>query len=60
MRHPERHFAIFVVHGMQVSPELISMITDALLEEVTQGQSRPLEPVYVFEFLDPLWVTIRD
>jgi putative transposase len=35
------------LYGLEVSPELISTITDAVLEEVTQWQSRPLEPVYI-------------
>lgn len=48
------------LYGLEVSPELISTITDAVLEEVTQWQSRPLEPVYAFVFFDALRVKIRD
>ncbi len=34
------------VHGTELSPETVSRITDALLEEVKAWQSRPLDPVY--------------
>lgn len=48
------------LYGLEVSPELISTITDVVLEEVTQWQMRPLEPVYAFVFFDALRVKIRD
>jgi putative transposase len=35
-------------------------VTDAVLEEVTQWQARPLEPVYAIVFFDALRVKIRD
>ena len=46
--------------GTQLSHETISNITDAVLEEVTAWQSRPLEPVYPIVYLDALSVKIRD
>jgi putative transposase len=48
------------LYGLKVSPELISTITDAVLEEVAQWQSRPLESVYAFVFFDAIRVKIRD
>ena len=48
------------LYGLEVSPELISTITDAVLDEVAQWQSRPLERVYAFVFFDALMVKIRD
>jgi putative transposase len=45
---------------LKVSPELISTITEAVLEEVGQWQSRPLEQVYAFVFFDAIRVKIRD
>jgi len=48
------------LYGMEVSPELISTVTDAVLDEVAQWQARPLEPVYAFVFFDALRVKIRD
>jgi putative transposase len=48
------------LYGLEVSPELISTVTDAVLDEVAQWQARPLEPVYAFVFFDALRVKIRD
>ena len=48
------------LYGLEVSPELVSTITDAVLDEVAQWQMRPLEPVYAFVFFDALRVKIRD
>src|SRR5215471_15809614 len=41
------------LYGIEVSPDLISAVTDAVLEEVTTWQARPLEPVYPLIFLMP-------
>jgi putative transposase len=46
--------------GMEVSPQLISTITDAVLEEVGRWQSRPLDPLYALVFFDALRVKMRD
>lgn len=48
------------LYGLEVSAELISTVTDAVLEEVAQWQARPLESVYAFVFFDALRVKIRD
>jgi putative transposase len=48
------------LYGVEISPELVSAVTDAVLEEVTQWQNRPLEPVYALVFFDALRVKIRD
>ena len=48
------------LYGTEVSPDLISKVTDAILEEVRDWQSRPLEPVYPVIFFDALRVKIRD
>ena len=47
-------------YGTEVSPELISSVTDAVLEEVAAWQSRPLEPIYPVVFFDALRVKIRE
>ena len=47
-------------YGTEVSPDLISTVTDGVLAEVTAWQSRPLEPVYAVVFFDALRVKIRD
>jgi len=48
------------VYGIEVSPDLVSAVTDAVLEEVAEWQSRPLEPLYPLVFLDALRVKVRD
>src|SRR5574337_1701124 len=47
-------------YGTEVSPDLISTVSDAVLSEVTTWQSRPLEPVYPVVFFDALRVKIRE
>ena len=46
--------------GIEVSADLISTVTDAVLDEVAAWQMRPLEPVYPLVFFDALRVKIRD
>ena len=48
------------LYGVAVSPDLISRVTDAVLEEVREWQNRPLDPVYPVVFFDALRVKIRD
>jgi len=48
------------MYAVEVSPDLISTVTDAVLEEVTAWQTRPLEPMYPVVFFDALRVKIRD
>jgi putative transposase len=47
------------IYGVEVSPSLISEVTDAVLEEVKAWQTRPLEPLYPILFLDALMVKMR-
>jgi len=48
------------IYGTEVSPDLISRVTDAVLEEVKEWQSRPLDGCYPIVFFDALRVKIRD
>ena len=48
------------LYGIDVSPDLVSTVTDAVLDEVATWQSRPLEPVYPLVFFDAIRVKIRD
>ena len=48
------------LYGAEVSPDLISRVTDAVLEEVREWQSRPLDAVYPIGFFDAMRVKIRD
>jgi len=47
------------MYGVEVSPTLISDVTDAVLEEVKNWQTRPLEPIYGVIYLDALYVKMR-
>ena len=47
------------IYQVEVSPSLISEVTDAVLEEVKAWQSRPLEALYPIVFLDALMVKMR-
>jgi putative transposase len=48
------------LYGLEVSPDLISTVTDAVLETVAEWQNRPLETSYPLVFLDAIRVKIRD
>ena len=48
------------MYAVEVSPDLISTVTDAVVAEVTAWQTRPLEPMYPVVFFDALRVKIRD
>jgi putative transposase len=48
------------IYGIEVSPTLISNVTDAVVEEVKQWQNRPLVPLYPIVYLDALMVKVRD
>jgi transposase-like protein len=48
------------MYGTQVSPELISQVTEEVMAEVVAWQSRALEPMYPVVFFDALRVKIRD
>lgn len=48
------------MYAVDVSPELISSVTDAVMSEVTAWQARPLEAMYPLVFFDALRVKIRE
>jgi len=47
------------MYSVEVSPDLISRVTDNVVDELRAWQSRPLEPVYCIVYLDALMVKIR-
>jgi len=47
------------VYGVEVSPELISRVTDAILPELRAWQQRPLDAVYPILYLDAVVVKVR-
>jgi hypothetical protein len=58
VREIQAHLA--ELYGTEVSPDLISRVTDAVLDEVRESQNRPLDLVYPVVFFDTLRVKIRD
>ena len=47
------------MYQVEVSPTLISDVTDAVADEVKAWQSRPLDPIYGIVYLDALYVKMR-
>ena len=47
------------MYGVEVSPTLVSQVTDAITEEITLWQNRPLEEVYPIMYLDAVRVKVR-
>jgi len=58
IRDIQHHLAVTL--GTELSHETISKITDAVADEVTAWQTRPLEAFYPVIYLDALMVKIRD
>jgi putative transposase len=48
------------IYAVEVSPDLISCVTDAVIDEVRAWQARPLDRIYPILFLDALVVKVRD
>lgn len=48
------------IYGVEVSPTLISKVTDEVIEQVRGWQNRPLERLYPVVFLDALFVKMRE
>lgn len=48
------------IYSIEVSPDLVSTVTDAVLDEIALWQARPLDPIYPLVFFDAIRVKIRD
>ena len=48
------------MYGTEVSPTLISTVTDGVMDEIKQWQSRPLDAVYPVIYLDCIHAKVRD
>lgn len=57
VRDTQAHLA--EIYGVEVSPELISKVTDAVIPELRAWQSRPLDPMYPIMYLDAIVVKVR-
>jgi len=47
------------IYGFEISHEMVSQITDCVLDELNDWQNRPLKRIYTFLFVDCMYVTIR-
>ena len=47
------------IYGIEVSPSLISTVTDAVLDEVREWQTRPLDAIYPILYLDALQIKVK-
>lgn len=47
------------MYGVEVSPTLVSQVTDAVVEELKTWQNRPLDAIYPIVYLDALYVKMR-
>lgn len=47
------------IYGVDVSPTLVSQVTQAVTEEITLWQNRPLDEVYPIMYLDAVRVKVR-
>lgn len=48
------------VYGTEISADTVSVVTDAVLDEVRAWQTRPLDAVYPIVYIDALVVKVRD
>jgi putative transposase len=48
------------IYGVEVSPTLVSQVTEAVLADVASWQSRPLEDIYPIVYFDALWGKVRE
>jgi len=48
------------IYGTEISPTLISTVTDAVVDEVAKWQARPLDPIWPIIYLDALVLKVRD
>ena len=58
VREIQQH--LLEIYGTEVSSSLISTITDEIIDEVKQWQSRPLDSIYPIVYLDCIHVKVRD
>ena len=48
------------LYGIELSAEMVSKITDRILPQVKEWQSRPLSPIYPFVFMDCIHYKVRE
>lgn len=60
MTERDIHSHLAELYGTEVSPALISRVTDAVVDELKTWQNRPLDPVWPIVYLDALVMKVRD
>ena len=58
VRDVQRHLE--EIYGVEVSPDLISRVTDAVWDELEEWRNRPLDVMYPIVYIDALMIKIRD
>lgn len=48
------------LYGTEMSPSLVSAVTDAVRDELNAWQNRPIDPIYAVIWLDALVIKVRD
>ena len=48
------------LYDVEISPDLVTKITEKIMPEVTAWQNRPLEAVYPFVFMDAIHYKVRE
>lgn len=48
------------IYGIELSAEMVSKITDRIIPDIKEWQSRPLNPMYPFVFMDAIHYKIRE
>ena len=48
------------IYDMEISPELISQITNSVIEEVRQWQNRPLDDTYPIVYMDCIQINMKN
>jgi putative transposase len=51
---------LYELYGTEVSPDLITRVTDSVLEQAKEWQSRTLDAIYPVVYIDALFVSVRD
>ena len=54
------HDQLQELYGIELFSEMVSKITDKILPEVNEWQSRPLNPIYQFVFMDCIHYKVRE
>ena len=54
------HAHLAEIYGVEVSPALVSAVTDVVSDEIIEWQNRPLDAFYAILYIDALVVKVRD